>query len=346
MKKTLVALAALAATGAFAQSSVTLYGTVDATLMYGNGDISNKTALGNSGLNSSEIGFKGVEDLGGGLKAGFILAGGVNNDNGTGASTNVNNQSTGGSASGGFVFNRRSYLQMFGSFGEFRAGRDYTPVFWLEAIYDPFGINGVGTSRAFNGGAAYTGAVAVRASNSYGWLSPSMSGFKIWAQGYMGENASNAANSSAGNGGSFLLSYDQGPLSLGLGYGSTTTGANTDTQVTNFGGTYNFGAGTLNAYVQKNQATGMPDINGYLIGGSVPVGAGLVRASFSNTDNGTAKTNQFALGYVYNFSKTAQMYATFATVNNDGGAAAALNGSTTKANGSSNGFDFGISKKF
>ncbi len=346
MKRSLVALAALAAASAFAQSSVTLYGTVDATLAYGNGDIANKTALANSGLNSSELGFKGIEDLGGGLKAGFILAGGVNNDNGTGASTNTNNQSTGGSASGGFVFNRRSYLQMFGGFGEFRVGRDYTPVFWLEAIYDPMGINGVGTSRAFQGGAAYTGAVAVRASNSYGWLSPSMSGFKVWAQGYMGEMASNVANSSAGNGGSFLLSYDQGPLSLGLGYGSTTTGASTDQQVTNFGGAYNFGAGTLNAYVQKNQATGLPDINGYLVGGSVPVGAGLVRASYSSTDNGTAKTNQFALGYVYNFSKTTQMYGTFATVNNSGGAAAALNGSTTGVNGTSNGFDLGISKKF
>ena len=345
MKKTLVALAALAAASAFAQSSVTLYGTVDATLQYGSGDVANKTALGNSGLNSSELGFKGVEDLGGGLKAGFILAAGVNNDNGTGASTNTNNQASGSSASGGLVFNRRSYLQLFGGFGEIRLGRDYTPAFWLEAITDPMGINGVGTSRAFIGGAAYTGAVAVRASNSIGWLSPKMSGFGVWLQGYMGENLSTAA-SNAGNGGSLLLSYGAGPLSLNLGYGSTTTGVGTDQQVTNFGGTYNFGAAAVNAYYQKNQATGMPDITGYLVGGSVPMGPGLIRGSYSRTDNNTASTNQFALGYVYNFSKMTQMYATFATVSNDGGAASALNGAVTKANGSSSGFDFGVSKKF
>ncbi len=345
MKKTLVALAALAAASAFAQSSVTLYGTVDATLMYGSGDIANKTQLGNSGLNSSEIGFKGVEDLGGGLKAGFILAAGVNNDNGTGASTNTNNQASGSSASGGLVFNRRSYLQLFGGFGELRVGRDYTPAFWLEAITDPMGINGVGTSRAFLGGAAYTGSVAVRASNSVGWLSPNMSGFSAWLQGYMGENRSDAP-SSAGNGGSFLLSYGAGPLSLGLGYGSTTTGVGTDQQVTNFGGSYNFGMATVNAYVQKNQATGAPDITGWLVGGSVPMGPGLVRGSYSRTDNTVSATNQFALGYVYNFSKTTQMYATFATLTNKDGASAALNGAATAVNGSSSGFDFGISKKF
>ena len=75
-------------------------------------------------------------------------------------------------------------------------------------------------------------------------------------------------------------------------------------------------------------------------------GAGAVRASYSATDNGTAKSTQFALGYVYNFSKTVQAYATFASVSNDGGAAASLNGATGIANASSTGFDFGLSKKF
>src|ERR1035437_9083801 len=240
MKKTLVALAALAVVGAAsAQSFVKLSGMVDATLMYGSGDVSNKYQLGNSGLNSSELVFSSMEDLGGGLKAGFILSAGINNDNGTGASLSTNNQTT-NSASGGLIFNRRSYLQFVGNFGEFRAGRDYTPVFWLEAIYDPFGINGVGTSRTFFGGANYTGVVAVRASNSIGYITPSMGGFKVWVQGYTGENLDNNIVGNAGNGGSVLLNYDQGPLSLGLGYGSPRMGAGVDTQVANFGGTYNF----------------------------------------------------------------------------------------------------------
>src|SRR5665647_3761845 len=95
MKKSLVALAALAVVGAAsAQSSVNITGTVDATFMYGSGDVANKYQLGNSGLNSSELVFKGVEDLGGGLKAGFILSAGLNNDNGTGASLSTNNQAS------------------------------------------------------------------------------------------------------------------------------------------------------------------------------------------------------------------------------------------------------------
>ncbi|MFT4243795.1 MAG: porin, partial [Acidovorax sp.] len=98
---TLAALAALAVVGAAsAQSSVTLFGTVDATYQYGSGNVSNMSRLGNSGLNSSAIGFRGVEDLGGGLSASFWLEAGVNNDNGSGATTSTNNQSTGSTGGG------------------------------------------------------------------------------------------------------------------------------------------------------------------------------------------------------------------------------------------------------
>lgn len=347
MKKTLVALAALAATGAFAQSSVTLSGTVDATVQYGSVDGGNtKTALGNSGLNSSEFRFSGTEDLGGGLKVGFALAAGVNNDSGAGAATNTSNQAAGATTGTGFNFNRMSLLKLSGSFGEIKAGRDYTPLFWTEAIYDPFGINGVGTSRAFNGGAAQFGSTAVRASNSIGYVSPNMGGFGVWAQLSMGENLSSAASNAAGDGVSIQATYNQGPLSLAAAYGKTNISAGVDAEGTNFGGTYDLGVATLNAYVQKNKLTGSHDVDGYLVGGTMPVGAGAVRASYSATDNGTAKSTQFALGYVYNFSKTVQAYATFASVSNDGGAAASLNGATGIANASSTGFDFGLSKKF
>jgi predicted porin len=86
MKKSLVALAVLAASGAaMAQSSVTLFGIVDAGYAVGNGSISDKTSLRNSGYNSSRLGFRGVEDLGGGMSASFHLEAGVNNDDGTGS---------------------------------------------------------------------------------------------------------------------------------------------------------------------------------------------------------------------------------------------------------------------
>ena len=89
MKKSLIALAVLAAAGAAsAQSSVTLFGIVDATLAYGKANGtggSSKWQLTNSGYNSSRLGFRGTEDLGGGMSASFWLEAGLTNDNGTGA---------------------------------------------------------------------------------------------------------------------------------------------------------------------------------------------------------------------------------------------------------------------
>eukprot|EP01036_Dinobryon_divergens_P002144 gene2144-2828_t len=143
MKKSLIALAVLAASGAaMAQSSVTLFGVVDATYAYGSGSVSNKSQLTNSGYNSSRLGFRGVEDLGGGLSASFWLEAGVNNDNGTGGVTNTNNQAA-TSTGGGLTFNRRSTVSLNGGFGEVRLGRDYTPQFWNLTVFDPFGTNGV-----------------------------------------------------------------------------------------------------------------------------------------------------------------------------------------------------------
>src|SRR5450755_1836654 len=84
MKKSLLALAVLGAFAgaASAQSSVTLFGVVD---LSGN-DIKNGTAktysLQSNQLNSNRLGFRGIEDLGGGLKAGFWLEAGMNNENG------------------------------------------------------------------------------------------------------------------------------------------------------------------------------------------------------------------------------------------------------------------------
>jgi predicted porin len=346
MKKSLVALAALAVVGAAsAQSSVTLFGVVDATIAYGSGDVSNKTQLTNSGYNSSRLGFKGVEDLGGGLKASFHLEAGVNNDNGSGSATNDNNQAATNTTIGrtqGLVFNRRSTVSLTGGFGEIRLGRDYTPQFWNLTVYDPFGTNGVGTTRALGAAAGQTN---VRASNSVAYLSPSFSGFTVWAQTYLGENASNAV-SQAGDGNAIRVSYDQGPLSAAVAFSKTITGSGTDVQSTNFGISYDLKVAQLIGMYSKDANTNVHDVTGYTLGALVPMGQGTIRLALSNTDNGTAKVDQFAIGYVYDFSKRTALYGTFATVNNSGGAAAALNGAVTKANGSSNGFDLGIRHAF
>src|SRR5690606_10240727 len=145
MKKTILTLAILAVVGtASAQSSVTLSGVIDTAIAFGSGDIGKNTQIKSSGLNSSQLSFRGIEDLGGGLKASFWLEAGLNTDDGTGQATNTNNQTTGTAGSGGLTFNRRSTISLEGDFGEVRLGRDYTPHYLNHSAYDPFGQLGVG----------------------------------------------------------------------------------------------------------------------------------------------------------------------------------------------------------
>lgn len=322
---------------------MTLFGVVDAAYAKGTGTVSDKTQLKNSGYNSSRIGFRGVEDLGGGLKASFWLEAGVNNDDGTGSASNTNNQAVTGANAGtqGLTFNRRSTVSLEGGFGEVRLGRDYTPQFWTETAYDPFGTNGVGTNIAFNKG----GVTGVRASNSIGYLSPSFGGVKVWAQTYLGENAS-TATAKAGDGNGIRVSYDAGPLSLALATSSTKTGLNVKNKTSNIGGSYDLGVAKLFAQTNKTKVDGATDIKGGLFGATAPLGAGTVRASLSSTAQADKKSNQFAIGYVYGLSKRTDLYATFATVKNKGGAAVGLNGAVTGANEKSSGYDFGVKHSF
>jgi predicted porin len=84
MKKSLIALAVLAASGAaMAQSSVTVFGVVDEAVSYTNGGV-NWNGINSGGNATSRIGFRGTEDLGNGLKAVFTLEQGINIDDGTG----------------------------------------------------------------------------------------------------------------------------------------------------------------------------------------------------------------------------------------------------------------------
>ncbi len=359
MKKTLLAMAVLAASGAaFAQSSVTLFGVVDATLAFGKGTVANKTQLTNSGLNSSRLGFRGVEDLGGGLNGSFHLEAGLNNDNGTGAAIgNNNNQSIGAfdAATGanapvragtqGLTFNRRSTVSLGGGFGEVRLGRDYTPQFWNHTVYDAFGTNGVGTSvlaTNLNKG----GPTFVRASNSIGYFLPgNLGGFNGQVQYSMGENASTGTKD--GNGYGMRFGYGAGPIAANVAYSRTTYAAGNIT-TTNVGGSYDFGVVKLMGLYDQDK-NGTVTGKGFNVGLTAPVGAGEIRTAFSTykTDAaGTPKATQFALGYIHNLSKRTAAYATLARVKNSGGASNALNGASTGANTTSTGYDFGIRHSF
>ena len=344
MKKSLIALAVLAAAGAAsAQSSVTLFGIVDAAVTVGRGTVADRTQLTNSGYNSSRLGFRGTEDLGGGMSASFWLEAGVSNDNGTGGATNTNNQATGGSAGNGLMFNRRSTVSLAGGWGELRLGRDYTPQFWNLTVFDPMGTNGVGTTQTLN--SIITGATAVRASNTIGYFLPgNLGGFYGQVQYYLGENAQNgAATEDDGTGLGLRVGFANGPFNVAFATSRTEYAAG-DVRQSNIGGSWNFGIARAMAQYSQDE-NGTVDGKGWLIGGLFPVGAGEIRASYSRYENdsvGKPESKKLALGYVHNLSKRTAVYTTWARVRNSGGAAQALGGSTTGVNASSSGFDLGV----
>ena len=386
MKKSLVALAALALAGiASAQSSVTLFGVLDAGVSYNEtkSNLANGTSVkrsqwtqSTSGYNSSRLGFRGTEDLGGGLAASFWLEAGLGND-------------TGAAGGGGTqLFNRRSTVSLSGAFGEVRIGRDYTPTFWNDTTFDPFGTNGVGSNVIFGAHLAPTATPAsptspyadgnyVRASNTVGYFLPSnLGGFYGQVQYGLAEQVKTTGTnvSTAGRyvGGRF--GYANGPLDVALAYGESTTNdlivSNNKVKTANLGASYDFGM--VKAFAELSQfklasgiATTIVDnskVNGLLIGATAPIGAGLIRASFSTArvslPGADPRADKFALGYVHNLSKRTALYATYAHVNNKnfganvpGISANAGTGSSPLAYGagtpsSSNGYDFGVRHAF
>jgi predicted porin len=370
MKKSILAAAAVAICGtAAAQSSVTLFGVVDLTLARGTGSLSSKTQLTHSGYNSSRVGFRGVEDLGGGLRAGFHLEAGISPDDGQGGSTSATNQAvpafnpvTGANApvrSGtqGLTFNRRSTVSLGGSWGEVRLGRDYTPMFWNQSVYDPLNTNGVGTNQVT--ASSIGGPTNTRASNSVSYLwghgynassAVGGSGFHVLAQYFLGENNSGAATSQDGRGAGVRVGYNGGPVSVAGAYGSTNYAAG-DITVANIGGAYNFGVARAFAMYERTRVATPVAVTGtgFLVGASFPIGAGELRGAVSRfkTDAATSpETKKLSMGYIHHLSKRTSLYTTYARVRNSGSATQALNGSTTAAGRSSSGLDVGLRHTF
>ena len=220
MKKLVGALAALSAAGtAFAQSSVTIYGTVDAAVAYYRGEgVGSRLQLVSGGNTQTKLGFRGREDLGGGTYAAFELEAGFGADSGLGQASSANNQAVTGPAgppnTQGLTFNRKSFVSLLGPWGDVRLGRDYVPTFWQLFAYDPFrtgvGFGGVTTQ----GGSPIT---QLRASNSIGYFTPGCysfqcKGFFAQAMYALGENASGTANADDGKVGGLARGLRRGKL--------------------------------------------------------------------------------------------------------------------------------------
>jgi predicted porin len=354
MYKLIPLLAAIAGSGqALAQSSVTIFGIVDAAYSHGSGSIANRNQLTSGNNASSRVGFRGSEDLGGGLSASFWLEAQFNTDDGIGVASNSNNQAagTGTAVAGrqGLVFNRRSTVSLAGSWGELRLGRDYTGHYRNRVDTDPFGVVGVGATQINVG--TLGGTTSTRASNAVGYFLPShLGGFFGQAQYYFGENPSGTATARDGGGYSLRAGHTAGSLTVSAAYGLTRFAAG-DIVSTNVGGIFNAGPVRLMGAVfkDKTKAAIAVEGTGYTLGGIVPVGAGEYKVALSRygSDAGAhPRTKKVALGYVHNLSKRTALYATYARVGNSGGATTALNGATTAANRHSSGYDLGIRHSF
>ena len=129
---------------------------------------------------------------------------------------------------------------------------------------------------------------------------------------------------------------------------SRTNYAAGDVRQDNVGGHYQFAMGRVMAQYSKDR-NGALTGKGWQVGGLFPVGAGEIRAAYSmykTSAAGSPGSRKVALGYVHNLSKRSAVYATAARLRNSGGASQALGGSTTAANTSSTGFDFGLRHSF
>jgi predicted porin len=335
MKKSLLALAALTAFAgaASAQSSVTLFGIVDVSARNLSAGGVSQQQLATDGYNSSRLGFRGVEDLGGGLRASFWYEGSISADTGTSA---------------GQTWQRRQTVSLSGGFGEIRAGRDYTPTFWNSTVFDPFGTNGVGSFLNVVQTSLGTGSTTyVRANNSIGYFLPGGLG-GLYGQAMVAAGEGAATNDYKG----FRLGYGAGPVNVAFSWGKTDTTTIGAYKHTSLSGSFKLGAPTLMAQYNKVDTSGRGQ-KATLLGISYPMGAGEIRGSYIKADStGALAANdatQVAAGYVHNMSKRTALYGTYARISNKGAATFVNGGGLSlglRTGFNSSGYEVGVRHSF
>jgi predicted porin len=321
MNKALLAFAVLGtafAAPAFAQSNVSVYGLIDMGIVQESGAPAAKstTKLTSGVSTGSRLGFRGTEDLGGGLSAIFTLESGYQADTGT-------------MGQGGLLFGRQIFVGLQGSLGTVKLGRQYTPVDGANTAVDPFS-NGT-TGRAAN---LLVRNYVGRFDNGITYTSPVIGGFQALLAYGLGEvpGDSSAKRFAGGS-----LGYTSGPLNVRLAYQSTNTApdaARTPPVLPGsdsngiLGGTYDFGVATAHlAYGKsKSDRAGVTtlDTDDYLVGVTVPYRAGKFMAHYiRRNDKSAANANAdyYAVGYAHSLSKRTLLYTTYGYIRNTNGAA-------------------------
>ena len=362
MKKSVLALAVLGAFAgaASAQSSVTMFGVVDLNVQ----TVSNNErvyGMSTDGMASSRLGFRGVEDLGGGLKAGFWLEMGLAADTGRNAGT-WGNGTISSTNENALIFNRRSTVSLSNQWGELRLGRDYTATFWSWTVFDPFGTNGVGAATNLALGSDLQSALAgstygtlVRANNMVQYILPA----GVFGPGLYGQLQIAAGEGAQGNkywGG--RIGYAAGPFDVAGAYGQTDCldlACNIDLDNWNIGGSWNFGFMKLSGFFSSISASGNNNDAGrdnWYVGVTAPFGQWNFKASYGGTNGKDLLDNvdgtQWAIGADYNLSKRTALYATWSSINNDNGARFSVSSqaSTLEQGANSTGGQIGIRHTF
>ncbi len=316
MKKSLLALAALTAFAgaASAQSSVTLYGRVDLSVAKNLGDDKKEMQNGSG----SRFGVRGVEDLGGGLKALFNIEHRFNAD-------------TGADSSGGVrQWNGRSLVGLQGGFGQVVFGREYSTAFLgSQLVADPWGWD---TIVARLNPAITGGAIAKVRYDSSATYRISASGFSFAAQIAEATDTLYKVKNKPVN---FALGYASGPIAVGMGYERTGEEAAETAKWMTIHGSYNLGMVKLGALYGTGDTAAGSEHRSYLLTAVAPMGAGELRASYGRLENKTANVDAakgFALGYHYNMSKRTTLYVDVAR--------------NTALNAEKSGYDVGIKHNF
>jgi GBP family porin len=363
MKKSLIAIAVLAATSsaAFAQSNVTIYGIVDAGITSERGGKDGNVSKVTSGAASaSRIGFKGTEDLGGGLSAIFKLETGVKVDDGT----LDNTTST--------LFNREAYVGVSSkTAGTVTLGRQYTPYYeTLRDVGDPFAMGYAGTAKNLFPVASYM----TRNSNAVVYKTPNLAGFTGSVSYSLGEVAGDSSATRQVGG---SLAYGNGPLNVAVAYNmknndtlttktagvghNTLVAANYDFKVVKVFGAWSKDSGQGSAPINgAASATATTNAFGYtfaqsadsrdaLIGLTAPLGAsGTLMASYIDKDDkevANRDASQWALGYSYALSKRTSTYVAYAKIKNKNGAGYTV-GNNTEAGSGDKAFNVGLKHSF
>jgi predicted porin len=352
MNKSRIAFATLMALagGVSAQSSVTVYGRVDLGLVVDSGAGGKTVRLSSGVAKGSQLGFKGIEDLGGGYKAAFQIETGFCAD--SAIAGGLTPGGPGGEAVGSANFcsgsnnfmGRQSRVELGGPFGSLNAGRQFALGYITMLRVDPF----LGTAGQMNNIIDPSG---FRLNNSIRYATPVYAGFGASVDMAFGELTGNWRGSRE-TGGS--LDYDLGDAHAHLIYYKldNVNGVGAAKQNVMLAGTYDFGFVRLHGLAQKT--TGAPtgkarlDTLAYMLGVSVPIGAGRLQASYVEGDDRTAAdkdASQVAIGYLYYLSKRVSMYTAYGRIRNQHGALF-YSGNATDAGAGNKSFNLGMAYDF